>query len=439
MVTLAACLRLPEPRLERRYYAFPCVATYGGPGGHGFRVLPFYGTREVAGEERSSYVLWPFHIRAERLVPGYGWERRRLDLPFFAAIDGAGRRVRSYGLLAYTHAVDERKGTESIGAPWPFVFRQRRLGEREWQVWRAFPFYARSDVRGISSRVYAWPAYRRKSEDVDDYHYERRRVLEFLWRRQTLVNETSGHPETLVTMVPWLRSERDARPAFVPADRQRVVVQLVRVGTDTLSIGALLSLFVGMVMVVQAADQVREVSQDILGPIVGLAMTKELGPVLMAFLLAGRAGSAMAAELGSMTVYDEINALRTMDIDPVRFLVMPRFVAATVALPVLILYSDFIGVWGGAAVVAADPAITIPVSSYFARMLEWVHFTDFVVGLVKGVVFGMVASILPCTFGLRTRGGTEGIAASTTAAVVWSFILILVFDFLIVRVTFALD
>src|SRR2546430_14678249 len=114
-------------------------------------------------------------------------------------------------------------------------------------------------------------------------------------------------------------------------------------------------------------------------------MTKKLGSVMMAFLLAVSPGSAMAAELGSMTVYDEINALRTMDIDPVRFLVMPRFVAATVALPVLILYADFIGVWGGAAVVAADPAITIPVSSYFARMLEWVHFTDLVVGLVKGV------------------------------------------------------
>jgi phospholipid/cholesterol/gamma-HCH transport system permease protein len=226
---------------------------------------------------------------------------------------------------------------------------------------------------------------------------------------------------------------------FVPLDRdrQRVVAQMVRVGTDTLWIGALLSMFVGMVMVVQAADQVRDVTQDVLGPIVGLSMTKELGPVLMAFLLAGRAGSAMAAELGSMTVYDEINALRTMDIDPIRFLVMPRFVAATIALPVLILYADFIGVWGGAAVVRFDPAITISVRSYFDRMLEWVHFSDFVVGLVKGVFFGMIASILPCTFGLRTAGGTEGIAASTTAAVVWSFILILVFDFLIVRATFA--
>ena len=227
-------------------------------------------------------------------------------------------------------------------------------------------------------------------------------------------------------------------PAAV-VDRGRVVTQMVRVGTDTLWIGALLSLFVGMVLVVQAADQVSNVGQDILGPIVGLSMTKELGPVLMAFLLAGRAGSAMAAELGSMQVYDEINALRTMDIDPVRFLVMPRFVAATLALPVLIVYADFIGISGGALVVAGDPAISLPVHAYFDRLLEWVKFRDVLIGLLKGVIFGMIASIVPCTFGLRTRGGTEGIAASATAAVVWSFILILVFDFLVVRLTFALD
>jgi phospholipid/cholesterol/gamma-HCH transport system permease protein len=222
------------------------------------------------------------------------------------------------------------------------------------------------------------------------------------------------------------------------ADRGRVLAQLVRIGTDTLPIGALLSLFVGMVLVVQSADQLREVSQEVLGPIVGLAMTKELGPVMMAFLLAGRAGSAMAAELGSMAVYDEVNALRTLDVDPVRFLVMPRVVAASLALPMLVLYSDFIGVIGGALVVAVDPAITVSPRAYLDRMLEWVDFGDIVIGLVKGLVFGLVASVVPCTFGLRTRGGAEGIAASTTAAVVWSFILILVFDFLIVRVTFTL-
>jgi len=176
----------------------------------------------------------------------------------------------------------------------------------------------------------------------------------------------------------------------------------------------------------------------VLGPIVGLAMTKELGPVMMAFLLAGRAGSAMAAELGSMTVYDEVNALRTLDIDPVRFLVTPRLIASALALPMLVLYSDFIGVAGGAFIVAIDPAITLSAHAYVDRMLEWVDFSDVVVGLAKGFVFGVIASIVPCTLGLRTRGGAEGVASSTTAAVVWSFILILVFDFLIVRLSFTL-
>jgi phospholipid/cholesterol/gamma-HCH transport system permease protein len=176
----------------------------------------------------------------------------------------------------------------------------------------------------------------------------------------------------------------------------------------------------------------------VLGPLVGLSMTKEMGPVMMGFLLAGRAGSAMAAELGSMAVYDEISALRTMDIDPVRFLVVPRLLAATLALPVLVLYADAIGIGGGALVVLLDPAVTISVEEYLTRMLEWVHLSDVLVGLVKGMMFGVVAAIVPCTFGLRTRGGAEGIAVATTAAVVWSFVLILVLDFVIVRLAFGL-
>jgi phospholipid/cholesterol/gamma-HCH transport system permease protein len=118
--------------------------------------------------------------------------------------------------------------------------------------------------------------------------------------------------------------------------------------------------------------------------------------------------------------------------------VTPRLIASALALPMLVLYSDFIGVLGGAFVVALDPAISLSVNGYVERMLEWVDFGDVVVGLVKGAVFGVIASVVPCTFGLRTHGGAEGIAASTTSAVVWSFILILVFDFLIVRLTFTL-
>jgi phospholipid/cholesterol/gamma-HCH transport system permease protein len=213
----------------------------------------------------------------------------------------------------------------------------------------------------------------------------------------------------------------------------RVMVQMVRIGTDTLPLTFLVSLFVGMVLVVQAADQLQQYTQEILGSIVGLAMTKELGPVIMAFLVAGRVGSAMAAEIGSMNVYDEINALKTMDIDPVRFLSVPRVIATTLSLPMLVLYADVIGIMGGAIVVAFDPAVKISVHQYLDNLTQWINFKDVVVGLIKGFVFGIVVSVICCTFGFRTKGGAEGVATSTTAAVVWSFVLIIIFDYIIVR------
>jgi phospholipid/cholesterol/gamma-HCH transport system permease protein len=218
--------------------------------------------------------------------------------------------------------------------------------------------------------------------------------------------------------------------------RHKILVQLVVIGTETLGITALVSLFVGMVMVVQAADQLANYTQEVLGSLVGLAMTKELGPVIVGFLVAGKSGSAIAAEIGSMRVYDEIAALRTMDIDPVPFLSMPRFVATTLAVPMLTLYSDVIGILGGALVVAVDPTITISVAQFLDNLREWLNFTDIVVGLVKGTVFGMIVATVACAFGFRTSGGSEGVARSTTSAVVWSFVLIIVADFFIVRIAF---
>jgi phospholipid/cholesterol/gamma-HCH transport system permease protein len=213
----------------------------------------------------------------------------------------------------------------------------------------------------------------------------------------------------------------------------RVMVQMVRIGTDTLPLTFLVSLFVGMVLVIQTAEQLEQYTQEILGSVVGLAMTKELGPVIMAFLIAGRAGSAIAAEIGSMNVYDEINALKTMDIDPIRFLSVPRVIAMTVALPTLVLYADITGILGGAVVVALDPAVKISVRQYFDNLTQWVNFKDIVVGLIKGMAFGLIVSVVSCTFGFRTKGGAEGVATSTTAAVVWSFVLIIIFDYFIVR------
>ena len=187
--------------------------------------------------------------------------------------------------------------------------------------------------------------------------------------------------------------------------RERTIEQLIRVGNDTLPLAFLVSLFVGMVLVLQTAEQLERFTQEILGSIVGLAMTKELGPVIIAFLVAGRVGSAIAAEIGSMKVSDEINALKTMDIDPLLFLSVPRFLALVLAVPTLVLYCDFIGITGGALVVAADPAIKISVSQYFSNLTQWISLSDIMVGLVKGLVFGVIIAVISCTFGLRTSGG----------------------------------
>ncbi len=221
-----------------------------------------------------------------------------------------------------------------------------------------------------------------------------------------------------------------------PRHLSKILTQLTVIGTETLAIAGLVSLFVGMVMVVQAADQLANYTQEVLGSLVGLSMTKELGPVIMGFIVAGKSGSAIAAEIGSMKVYDEISALRTMDIDPVPFLSMPRFLAMTLVLPTLVLYSDVIGIAGGTLVIAFDPTISISVSQFLDNLREWLNFTDIVVGLVKGVVFGMLVSTIACAFGFRTTGGSEGVARSTTSAVVWSFVSIIIADFIIVRVAF---
>jgi len=228
-----------------------------------------------------------------------------------------------------------------------------------------------------------------------------------------------------------LRSTRRLR--LTGPTRTRILTQVVRIGVDTLPLAFLVSLFVGMVLVVQTADQLQQFTQAILGSIVGLAMTKEMGPVMIAFLVTGRAGSAIAAEIGSMRVYDEINALRTMDIDPVHFLAVPRLLAMLVALPMLVIYADIVGIAGGGLIVAFDPAIRISVDEYFENLTQWINATDIFVGLVKAIVFAVVIATVSCVFGFRTRGGARGVAAATTASVVWSFVLIIILDFFIVR------
>ncbi|HSE83078.1 MAG TPA: ABC transporter permease [Thermodesulfobacteriota bacterium] len=217
-------------------------------------------------------------------------------------------------------------------------------------------------------------------------------------------------------------------------NREKVAVQMAEIGNSTLPIAALISIFIGGVLALQSGPTLALFGlEENIGGLVGLSMVRELGPVMAAILVVGRVGSAMTAEIGSMSVYEEIDALKTMDINPVRFLVMPRVLASFIALPFLVIYMDVIGWFGGAIVAAANPDVGVSFNSYYRNLSEFVEFEDVVNGLVKAAVFGIIISTVCCYIGLKTRGGPREIGTSVTRAVVLSFVLILIFDYFITR------
>jgi len=224
------------------------------------------------------------------------------------------------------------------------------------------------------------------------------------------------------------------------SNRDKVFRQMVEIGNNTLPVAALISLFIGGVLALQSGPQLAHFGiEENIGGIVGLSMVKELGPVMASILVAGRVGSAMTAEIGSMSVYDELDALRTMDINPVRFLVMPRFLASFITLPFLVVYMNIIGWFGGAVVSAVNPDIHVSFSVYYRNLSELVELSDVFNGLVKAMVFGIIISTVCCYVGLKTKGGPREIGTSVTKAVVLSFILILVFDYYITRLLILLN
>jgi phospholipid/cholesterol/gamma-HCH transport system permease protein len=217
-------------------------------------------------------------------------------------------------------------------------------------------------------------------------------------------------------------------------NRDKVFRQMAEIGNYTLPFAALISVFVGAALALETGPQLAlfGLEQNI-GGIVATGMVRELGPVMTSMLVAGRVGSAMTAEIASMSVYQEIDALKTMDINPVRFLVMPRFLAMFITLPFLVIYMDVIGTFGGAVVSAVNHKINVPFSVYYRNVKLYIEFVDVLHGLIKATVFGVMISIACCYVGLKTKGGPREIGTSVTKAVVLSFILILVFDYFITR------
>ncbi len=222
--------------------------------------------------------------------------------------------------------------------------------------------------------------------------------------------------------------------ATLPLQFGRFVEQCYLVGYTTLPIVSILSFFIGSVLALQAGYSMQDFgAKEFIGSLVGLSMARELGPMMVSILLAGRVGSAIAAELASMKVYQEIDALETMNIPPARMLVMPRLAAVIVMMPVLTIIANIVGWFGGALVASRVKFIDLDSDTYFAALRRFVKFKDVMDGLVKAEVFGFVVVLVCCSIGLKTRGGPREIGASVTRAVVTSLILILVLDYLLTQ------
>jgi phospholipid/cholesterol/gamma-HCH transport system permease protein len=228
-----------------------------------------------------------------------------------------------------------------------------------------------------------------------------------------------------------------ARPFYA----QDVVQQMDEIGVKSLGIVLLTGLFTGMVLALQSSVQLKTFGATIyIGNLVSASMIRELGPVLAGLMVAGRVGSGIAAQLGSMRVTEQIDALNTLGTDPIKKLVTPRVLAALVMLPVLTIINNFVGIIGGNII--ASFVVGVPTAQYWRTV--WTQIAadgfvlrvipnDFIQGLSKPFVFGAIISITACYFGLGTTGGTEGVGQSTTRTVVTSSILILIVDYFITQ------
>jgi phospholipid/cholesterol/gamma-HCH transport system permease protein len=200
-----------------------------------------------------------------------------------------------------------------------------------------------------------------------------------------------------------------------------------RAGADGLPIVLLISFLVGLVTAFQAAVQLRQFGANIfVADLVALSITRELGPLMTAIIVAGRSGAAFSAELGTMKVSEEIDALRTLGLDPYLFLVFPRVIALVLVMPLLTLFADIVGILGGLLV--ALLGLDLTVNSYLLQTNKALQLWDVGSGMLKSVVFGLAIALIACQRGLATEGGAEGVGRATTSAVVSSLFALVVID-----------
>ncbi len=213
-------------------------------------------------------------------------------------------------------------------------------------------------------------------------------------------------------------------------NRNLVLYQMEHIGVNSIPLVLIIATFTGAVSSWQAAYQLKGLAPlSFIGTAASRAIITELGPVLTAVVIAGRVGASIAAELGSMKVTEQIDALETMAISPVRYLAMPRFIAAIIMMPILVVFADIIAVFG--AYVIADIFLDVSSTVFFLSVKSSFVFGDMLFGLVKAIFFGGVTSLLGCHIGFKTEGGAEGVGLSTIRSFVLSSALILIFDYIL--------
>lgn len=212
--------------------------------------------------------------------------------------------------------------------------------------------------------------------------------------------------------------------------------QMIDIGFYSLPVVGLTAIFSGMVLALQSyTGFARFNAESAIANVVVLSLTRELGPVLAGLMVAGRIGASMAAEIGTMRVTEQIDALTTLSTNPYKYLIAPRLIAGLLMLPLLVLVADIIGVFGGYIVAVFKLGFNPNV--YLSNTIDFLEPLDVISGLVKAAVFGFIIALMGCYHGFNSKGGAQGVGAATTNAVVSSSILILVFNYMITELFFS--
>jgi phospholipid/cholesterol/gamma-HCH transport system permease protein len=217
-----------------------------------------------------------------------------------------------------------------------------------------------------------------------------------------------------------------------PLEWRATVYQMEAIGVASVGIASVTAVFIGMVMALQFAHGLQKFGGlEYVGRVIGLSFVGELAPTLTAVIVGGRVGAGMAAEVGSMAVTEQIDAIAALGADPVKKLVLPRVLASTVVMPILSFFALVLGFSGGMIVISTQ--FEMPMMFFFRSALESVTMKDLAAGMGKTPFFGFIIGIIGCHFGMKTRGGTEGVGRSTTSTVVAVSISILIADFLLTK------